>query len=110
MEHMRNDAVDCGIAAAALLVGHAASITEAGEHEAVRNALDFVLVAGLPGQRADRAGNEQKAIAIARPQCLEWRASVIATAIPERLSFASEGWQIWHENSTVSSLSPRDER
>src|SRR6516165_1695567 len=66
MEHMRDDAVDCGVAAAALLVGHAASITEAGEHQAVGNALELVLVVGQPSQRADRAGNEQKAIAITR--------------------------------------------
>ena len=26
--------------------------------------------------------------------------------LPERLSFASEGWQIWQEKRTVSSISP----
>ena len=34
------------------------------------------------------------------------RASVAASAIPERLSLQSEGWQQWHETRTSSAVAP----
>ena len=70
-ENVRDDAVDRSIAATALFVGHAAHIAEAGKDEAVGNARDLVLVAREPGERPDRAGDEKKEIAVARPQHLD---------------------------------------
>src|SRR6266851_2378699 len=71
MQHMCDDAIDGGVAATALLIGHATGITEAGKDEAVDDASDFVLVAGEPSDRADRGWNEQKAIAVTRPKRLD---------------------------------------
>src|SRR5262249_49703327 len=70
-EDMSNDAVDRGIAATTLFVGHAAGIAEAGKDEAVDDMSELVLVARKPSQRSDRAGDEEKAIAVARPKRLD---------------------------------------
>src|ERR1700730_10768550 len=57
-QHMLDDAVDRSVPAASLFVGHAACIAETGKYEAVDDASDLVLVAGEPGQGADRTGDE----------------------------------------------------
>ena len=46
-----------------------------------------------PGERADRAGGEQEAVGVPQPALQQAFASIVATAMPERLSLASEGWQ-----------------
>ena len=66
------------------------------------------LVAGKPGDGADRAWGEEEAIAVARLAPRRMRlASCVSSAMPEQLSLASEGWQIWAESSNSSSVSPR---
>src|SRR5690606_13958 len=59
--------VDHRVAAATLLVGWSAGISDTGDDEAVANPSDISLVRGQPGDRADRAGGEEEAVAVTRP-------------------------------------------
>ena len=65
---MGHGAIDQGIAPAALLVGRAAAVADAGDDEAVLDAAHPMLVAREPGDRADCPRGEQKTVAVARPQ------------------------------------------
>ena len=71
MQHMSNDTVNRRVAAAALFIGHAACIAQAGKHQTAGDTSDLVLVAAQPGEGADRASYEQEAIAVARTKHLD---------------------------------------
>jgi hypothetical protein len=62
-----HDPVDLGVAAAAALVGEPARVADAGQDQAVADAVKAVLVAGQPGDRADRARYEQEPVAETGP-------------------------------------------
>ena len=67
-EDMGHGAIDQGIAPAAFLVGRAAAVADAGDHQAMPDAAHPMLIAREPGDRADRARGEQKTVAVARSQ------------------------------------------
>ncbi len=58
--------IDLRVAPAALLVGQRARIANAQAHEPVLHALQALLVAREPGDRADRAGAEEEAVRVAK--------------------------------------------
>jgi hypothetical protein len=68
---MSDDPVNRRVAAAALFIGHATCIAQAGKHQTVGDTSDLVLVAGEPSEGADRARYEQEAIAVARTKHLD---------------------------------------
>ena len=69
-QDMRDDAVYHGIPSPALLVGNAPGVTDA-EGKAVDDPSNFGFVADEPGQRRNRTGDQEKAIAVARPKHLD---------------------------------------
>jgi hypothetical protein len=68
---MSDDPVNRRVAAAALFIGHATCIAQAGKHQTVGDTSDLVLVAGDPSEGADRAKYEQEAMAVARTKHLD---------------------------------------
>ena len=106
-QDVRHRPVDQGVALAASLVGRAAAIADAGYDQAMLDAIDPMLVAGEPCDRADRARREYEAVAVAGLQRRQTLGQSVSSARPEQLSLASEGWQMWAERRTSSSVSPR---
>jgi hypothetical protein len=71
MEYVCDDLIDRGVPSPALFVSHATCIAKAGKYETMSDAPDLILVAREPGERPDRAGDEQKAITMARRKHLD---------------------------------------
>jgi hypothetical protein len=63
-EDVPHHAVDLGVAAPASLVGRWPAVAEAREDETVPDALDARLVVREPGDRPDRAGDEEEAVRV----------------------------------------------
>src|SRR5262245_24444786 len=59
--------IDLRIAASTFLVGWAAAIADHGDHEPMLNAVSVVFIACKPADFTDRAGGEQKTVAVTRP-------------------------------------------
>jgi hypothetical protein len=55
-----------GISPSAFLVVHLAGITDVGDHQAVLDPLRLLFVQSEPGDRTDRAGNEDKSVRVAK--------------------------------------------
>src|SRR6516162_1035969 len=71
MEYVGDDVIDRGVPSPPLFISYATWIAKAGKHETMSDAPDLILVAGEPGERPDRAGDEQKAITMARRKRLD---------------------------------------
>ena len=65
-EDVRDRAVDLGVAAPAPLVGEPAGVADAGDDQAVGDPPRALLVAGEPGDGADRARDEEEAVRVAQ--------------------------------------------
>ena len=91
-DDVRGRAVDVPLTAPGALVDEGARTAQPGDDEPVPDPRQHVGVAAEPGEGPDRAGREEEAVREApAEQGLRLRATSIATAIPERLSFARDG-------------------
>ncbi len=66
LQRVDHRAVDLRVSAPAFLVRRPAAVSDHGNDEPVLDACGAVLVAGEPGDCADRAGREQKPVAVSR--------------------------------------------
>ncbi len=65
-ENMRRCLVNLCISSAALLVMESVGISDASQHQSVANASDILAVSCQPRDRANRSGDEQEAIRVAK--------------------------------------------
>ena len=65
-QNMRRRPVNLGISPAALLVMESARVSDAGQHQSVADAPARFAVSREPGDGADRSGNKQKPIRVAK--------------------------------------------
>src|ERR1700722_7388206 len=64
LQDMRSCAIDFGVSSTAFLVMKTAQISDTSQHQTVPNAPGGLPVSRKPGDRSDRAGNEQKSIGV----------------------------------------------
>src|SRR5712671_1205992 len=62
---MRRGSIDLSVTSSASLIGKPAPISQAREHQSMPDPLSLLLVGRQPGDRADRTGDEYKAIGVA---------------------------------------------
>jgi len=71
VQHVRNGAVDFGVAAPAALVVQGPGVADAGEHQSVLDPSHRRVVLRQPRDGADGAGNEQEAVCVPPPPALD---------------------------------------